>query len=405
MRTLATILISAAILIGAYVFTFGMPASIADLTGTASQGEDAAGPGAPAPARGARPGGPGGGSATTVVTAPLEMKPYVSVLSAIGTAQALRSVTVVSTAAGEVTEANLAANRLVEAGDVLVRIDSRSENLNLQIAQAELAQASDTVSRYEGLQATGNSTVTNVALSDARLAQQLAEAAVGLAQVALDDRTGRAPISGRLGLSTIDVGDTLTTDTAIVTIDSAEALLIEFEVPERAIGLLADVSGVLASTPTFTGRVFDGEITSFDSRIDSVTRSVTVKARIENPDGQLWPGMTFGVRLEHESDPLPALPSTAVTWSRVGSAVWIDMNGTAEQIPVTILYRQNDTVWIEGEIAEGTSVVIEGAQKLRSGTRIVTPDSAPRVERGPEKTTAGSRPEDQTVLAAEEESK
>lgn len=408
-RTAATIVLSVAILAGAYIFAFGLPVSVASLIGGPVGTEDSAGADATGPGKGGRsgnvpPGGRRGGTATTVVTAPLEMRPYVSVLSAIGSAQAHRSVSVSSTAAGEVIETNLSANRQVEAGDVLVRIDSRTENLDLQIAEAELAQAKATVSRYESLQATGNSTVTNVALSDARLAQQLAEAAVGLAQVALDDRTIRAPISGTLGLSSIEVGDTLATDTAIATIDDAEVLIVEFEVPERAIGLLADVEDVLASTPTFTGRVFDGKITSFDSRIDSVTRSVTVEARIENPDGLLWPGMTFAVRLEHESAPLRAVPSTAVTWSRTGSAVWADMDGTAERIPVTILFRRNDTVWIDGEIAEGTSVVTEGAQKLRPGARIVAPDAGPP-EDDRQKTTAGSAPQGQRVLVSDESSK
>jgi RND family efflux transporter MFP subunit len=116
--------------------------------------------------------------------------------------------------------------------------------------------------------------------------------------------------------------------------------------------------------------VFEGEIVSFDSRIDSLTRSVTVKARIANPDKALWPGMTFTVRLMQESAPLPALPSTAITWSRTGSSIWIDDGGVAKKVPVTILFRRNDTVWIDAKIAEGTMVVTEGAQKLREGARI-----------------------------------
>lgn len=416
MRTYVTIMISLAILTGAYILAFGMPASVANIGGIARQNEDAAisaravpdGTGNGTDAQGRTQGalgGAGGGNATTVVTAPLAMQPYVSVLSAIGSAKALRSVSVLSPAAGEVTEANLSANRQVEMGDVLVRLESRTEDLNLEIAEAELAQASDTVSRYERLQVTGNATVTDVALSEARLALRLAEAAVGLAQVALDDRTIRAPISGRLGLSSVEVGDTLAPDTAIVTIDDADALIVEFELPERAVGLLTDVTDVLADTPTFTGRVFDGEIRSFDSRIDSVTRSVTVEARIDNPNGLLWPGMTFTVRLEHESDPLPAVPSTAIAWSRVGSSVWIDTDGSAERIPVTILYRRNDTVWIEGEIVEGTTVVTEGAQKLRSGARIVSPFAVTAGSDDLQKTAADPGPEGASVQVAEAVSK
>lgn len=381
MRNFVMLVAAATILAAAYTLTFGLPAPLAAMIRPDSDVDLAAATDVAGSPAGARPDGaqragrPGGGSRpTTVVTTSLELRPYETILNAIGTASALRSADVISNATGTVIETNLLANREVVAGEVLLRLDSRVETLNLEIAQAELDQARETMSRYELLIAGGNSTVTGVAQSEAQLEQRLAEAALGLAQVALDDRLIRAPISGRLSLSDVEVGDVLNANSVITSIDDSETLLIEFELPERAIGLLADADGILASTSTFTGRVFEGEIVSFDSRIDSVTRSVTVKARIQNPDRLLWPGMTFAVRLIQESDPLPALPSTAITWSRTGSSVWIDADGVAKQVPVTILFRRDDTVWIDAEIAEGTKVVTEGAQKLRAGARISTGD-------------------------------
>ncbi len=388
MRKLINWVAAAAILFGAYVFTFGMPSAVSALIApdtaekTTSETERPA-----ATSTRARPSGPGtsgqrgGGRPSTaiaVVTAALEMQPYESVLNAIGTASSLRSVDVVSASAGTVIEVNLSANREVEKGDVLARFDARTQTLNLEIAQANLQQATETVTRYETLRQAGNSTVTDVTLSDARRAQRLAEAALGLAEVALDDRSIRAPISGRVGLSDIEVGDSLSVNSFIVNIDQAETLVVEFELPERAIGLLADAKEVLVSTSAFTGKVIAGKIVSFDSRIDAVTRSVTVKAQIDNSEALLWPGMTFSVRLLQESAPLPMLPSTAITWSRAGSSVWVDEGGVAKQVPVTILFRRDDSVWIDADITEGAMVVTEGAQKLRTGSQISTPGAAPR---------------------------
>ncbi|QCO57311.1 efflux RND transporter periplasmic adaptor subunit (plasmid) [Pseudorhodobacter turbinis] len=377
MRRLISLGMAAAILFGAYALTFGVPTAVSALIapgtgeGTHTTAATSAGP------SGARPAGRGKRSnTTTVVTAPLEMQPYESILNAIGTASSLRSVDIVSDSAGTVVEANLSANREVTEGDVLLRFDSRTEALNLEIAQANLQQASDTVTRYERLRQGGNSTVTDVTISDAQVALRLAEAAVGLAEVALDERSIPAPISGRLGLSDIQVGDRLSANDFIVNIDQADTLLVEFELPERAIGLLAEAKEVLVSTSAFTGKVITGEIISFDSRIDAVTRSVTVKARIDNSDALLWPGMTFAVRLLQESAPLPMIPSTAITWSRSGSSVWVDEGGTAKEVPVTILFRQNDSVWIDADIAEGTLVVTEGAHKLRAGSKISTAGGA-----------------------------
>lgn len=389
MRMFLTLITAVGILMGAYVLTFGIPALATALFGVEVENSDAADAlrgDALGAGRGRR-----GSTSTTVVTAPLTMMPYESTLNAVGSAEALRSVSVLSDAAGEVIEAHLPSNGEIEAGDVLVTLDARTETLNLEIAQAELEQARDTVNRYARLQANGNSTITAVTLSDAVVAQRLAQANVGLMEVALDDRTIRAPISGRLGLSDVEVGDVLAAGAEIVTIDDADALLVSFELPERAIGMLSDVDTVLASTPSFAGRVFDGNIVAFDSRLDSVTRSVTVEARIENPGGVLWPGMTFEVRIIHESAPMAAVPSTAITWSREGSKVWIHADGIAETVPVTILFRRDELVWIDADVAEGTLVVTEGAQKLREGARIATVgDDSPKSSRDGEEDGSGA---------------
>ncbi|WP_340245260.1 efflux RND transporter periplasmic adaptor subunit [Sulfitobacter pontiacus] len=364
MRKFVSLLVAVGLLFGAYAITFGLPGT--DATSEAAQPQSASG-GRPA---GGPPGGGRARGATSVVTTALEQRPYEVTLYATGTASSLRSADVVTETAGTVVETRLTANRDVEQGEVLVRLDARTQELNLEIARANLQQATDTVDRYDRLRAGGNSTITDVAQSEARVAQQLADAEVGLAEVALEDRTIRAPISGRLGLSEVEVGDILGANDVIATIDQTETLVVEFELPERAIGVLGQAHEVLVSTSAFVGRSITGEILSFDSRIDAVTRSVTVKAKIDNAERILWPGMTFAVRLLHESEPLPVLPSTAVTWSRMGAAVWVDDGGTAVRVPITILYRKNEFVWVEADIADGAMVVTEGAQKLRDGAKI-----------------------------------
>ncbi|HCI98765.1 efflux RND transporter periplasmic adaptor subunit [Sulfitobacter pontiacus] len=364
MRKFVSLLVAVGLLFGAYAITFGLPGT--DATSEAAQPQSAAG-GRPA---GGPPGGGRARGATSVVTTALEQRPYEVTLYATGTASSLRSADVVTETAGTVVETRLTANRDVEQGEVLVRLDARTQELNLEIARANLQQATDTVDRYDRLRAGGNSTITDVAQSEARVAQQLADAEVGLAEVALEDRTIRAPISGRLGLSEVEVGDILGANDVIATIDQTETLVVEFELPERAIGVLGQAHEVLVSTSAFVGRSITGDILSFDSRIDAVTRSVTVKAKIDNAERILWPGMTFAVRLLHESEPLPVLPSTAVTWSRMGAAVWVDDGGTATRVPITILYRKNEFVWVEADIADGAMVVTEGAQKLRDGAKI-----------------------------------
>lgn len=380
--TLRSACLSVLILVGAYLFTFGLPEF---MSGDASSGGGSA---VERPRGGGGGPGRGRGGATTVVLTPLSLQPYAGVMRAVGSAEAINSVTVNSSVAGEVTSVNVKANAVVAKGDVLVQLESKTQNLNLEIAKVKRDQAQATVTRYARLRAGGSSAVTNVEYTESRSDLALAEAEVGLAQIALDDRTIRAPIAGRLGMTNIEVGQVIAANSSIVTIDQSEALLVEFELPERSLALLATERKVLASTPLFTGRVFEGDIVSSDSRIDSVTRSVTVQARIDNSKGELWPGMTFSVRIIHTSEPLQALPSTAVTWSRNGSSIWIEQEGAAHQVPATILYRQGETVWIDADVPEGTMVVTEGAQKLREGAKIVDAGAVPSGDK-PAKGPAG----------------
>lgn len=365
-------ILSLTIIAGAYGVGFGVPEQVTQLWGgRATETADAP--------QSAQDGRRGQGRATTVVLTPLEARAYTLVLRTIGSAVSLHRTEVTATDAGEVIETALRANQRVEKGDVLLRLDDRTERLALEIAEANRDQAQATVTRYEGLRSNGSSVVTDVALSEARVALRLAEANVGLAEVALDDRTIVAPISGQLGLSDVSVGDRLSSGDAIVTIDDTSSLLATFEVPERSIGLLAEGKRVLVSTPTYAGRVFEGEITAFDSRLDSVTRSATVQAEIENPEGVLLAGMTFAIRMTEDTDPLPVVPATAITWDRTGAGIWAAEDGKARRFPVTIRYREGDQVWVETDAPLGAQIVAEGASKLREGAQV----TAAGARRGP----------------------
>jgi len=360
-------LLSAAVLAGAYSIAFGVPDQVSQLWGGAAEQEASQRSGGGG-GGGGRDGGRGQGRATTVVLSPLEERSYSLALRTVGSAVSLRRADVVATEAGEVVETALRANAMVEKGDVIVRLDDRTERLSLEIAQAEREQAQATVTRYEGLHTNGSSVVTDVALSEATVALRLAEANVGLAELALENRTIVAPIAGRLGLSEVNVGDRLTTGQVIVTIDDTSTLIAEFEVPERSIGLLAEGKRVSVSTPTYVGRVFEGSITAFDSRLDSVTRSATVQAEIDNSEGLLLSGMTFATRMTEDTDPLPVVPATAITWDRAGAGIWVSEEGKATRVPVTIRYRDSDQVWIETTAPVGAQIVTEGAAKLREGS-------------------------------------
>ena len=380
---------SVVILASAYLYAFGVPQPVAHVfgqpattaasadgsSGRKNPGQDALPGGSPNAGQTANPSAgdarPARGSRSTVVkTAKLAEQPYTLILRTIGSARSRLDVNVTSGQTGKVVDSALDANKIVTRGDTLLKLDDQTERLSLQIAEATRDKALDTVTRYRGLRSSGNLSVTQAELADAELDLDLAQASVGLAQHNLEERTFLAPISGRLGLSDLQVGDRVSVGDLVVTIDDSSTLLAEFEVPERSMALLEVGREVLVSTPTYAGRVFKGRITAFDSRLDSVTRSATVQAEINNDGDQLLSGMTFSVRMIDETDPLPLVPATAITWTRDGAGIWIIEDGRASRQPAAIRYRNGNSVWIDTTVRPGTPIVVEGAAKLRAGAPV-----------------------------------
>ncbi|MEP6019220.1 MAG: efflux RND transporter periplasmic adaptor subunit [Paracoccaceae bacterium] len=363
MRQLFVLLASGCVLCAAYFFSFGVPEAVKRVAGIdAAQSEEQ------------RPDRDGRaervGQETVVVMQPLSARHYNLVLTTIGTATSSRSIKVVSSVAGEITNVSINANNVVAAGDVLLQLDNRAEQIALNAAVTELEQAQDLFNRYESLRNNGNSTITDIIFVETEVALKLAEFNVNVAQNALDERTITAKIGGSLGLSDVQVGAYLNVGDAIVTINDSTAIVAEFEVPERSIALLETGKPVQISTPSYAGRVFDGTIIAFDSELDPTSRSATVRAEIDNPDGALIAGMTLSVRVVEQTEPLPVVPATAVTWRRGGANIWTVEDGVASPHPAAIRYRNGTRVWVETDLPLGATIITEGAAKLRAGTTV-----------------------------------
>ncbi|CAN0343838.1 unnamed protein product, partial [Chrysoparadoxa australica] len=149
----------------------------------------------------------------------------------------------------------------------------------------------------------------------------------------------------------------------IVKITDQSSLTVEFGLPDRAAGIVQVGQSVWLTTGSLQGHVFEGAVEGFDGQIDSTTRTIKVRAQVDNPAGQLLPGMVFQVVMADENAPLPVVPANAITWSREGAAVWVARDGKAEAVLVTIRHRENDRVWLNGDLPDGTQVFVEGVQK------------------------------------------
>ncbi|TKT77561.1 efflux RND transporter periplasmic adaptor subunit [Aquamicrobium sp. LC103] len=313
--------------------------------------------------------GPAGGAASgVVVTAPVETATINDRLTAIGSGRALRSVSVTPFTAGRLTEILVESGSRVEAGSVIARIDSDTEEIALDRANFALEDATARLARIRALRT--SNTATQVQLTETEL--ELSNARLGLreAQLALERRSVTAPISGIVGILPVSAGNYVTSQTEVATIDDRSEIVIEFWIPERFAGMVDIGQAVSATSVARPTEQFSGEISAMDNRIDPQSRTLRVQARILNADDALRAGMSFQVTMRFPGDTYPSIDPLAIQWGTDGAFVWVVDAGRAKRVPVQIIQRNTNNVLVSGDLGLDATVVTEGIHNVRDGVEV-----------------------------------
>lgn len=299
------------------------------------------------------------------------------IVSAIGTGRARRSVTLYPKATGEIRHYFVAAGERVAKGQPILQLDRREAELAVKVAKTRLIGADRLMKRAEQLQKRNINSQANV--DDARNVVARAEFELQQADEALADREMKAPFDGVAGIAKVELGDRVSNTTAIVTLDDRSELIVQFEVAEEFLASLKVGQKVAAGTPSFRDRKFEGTIGHIDSRIDPLSRTVTVRANIPNRGDLLRPGMSFVVDLTIPGKVHPTVHELALQWRKGVSYVWRVRDGKAEKVVVNSVKRRNSIILIDGGITKGDLVVIEGVHRLRPGrpVRFSIPETLP----------------------------
>jgi membrane fusion protein (multidrug efflux system) len=181
-----------------------------------------------------------------------------------------------------------------------------------------------------------------------------------------------APFDGILGLRQVSPGSLVTPGTPIATLDDISLIKLDFQVPERFLAVLAKGQEVTARSGTYPDREFDGRVTSVDSRVDPVTRSVTARAEIPNRDRLLRPGMLMSVQVFLQPRQAIVVPEIAVVQVGTESFVYrVKADGTVERAVIALGSRRQGAVEVTSGLSAGERIVVEGTVKLREGARVV----------------------------------
>ena len=323
---------------------------------------------------------PGAGGApppTAVVTARVAPIEWRDTIEALGTARANESVTLTAKVSETVRKVGFDSGDIVRAGDVIVDLSSGAQLAGLEEARASFQEAERQLARGQELAPT--KIISESQLDTLRSTRDAAKARMDVVRAQLSDRVITAPFDGILGFRQVSPGTLVTPGTPIATLDDISVIKLDFTVPERYLAVLARGQDVAAKSETYPDREFAGRIASVDSRVDPVTRSVTVRAEIPNADRLLRPGMLMSLDVFLAPRQAVVVPEIAVLQVGADAFVYrVKADQTVERAKVELGSRRQGEVEVRAGLADGDRVVTEGTVKLREGASVVEADAGPR---------------------------
>lgn len=330
-----------------------------------------------------------------VTSTKVEAAQWPSSRAAIGTLVAVRGVTLAAELPGLVREIDFDSGAVVRRGEVLVKLDTSTEEAQLVSARADAELARVALQRARTLRRNNANAEADLDAADARAKQ--AAAAVATLQATIAKKTIRAPFDGRLAIRQVELGQVLASGTPIASLQSVHPIHADFWLPQQALAELTVGMKSRLRTDVFPQLSWDGFITTVNSEVDVATRNVRVRATFPNTDGRLRPGMFGNVDvLSPEARQVLVIPSTAVIYAPYGDSVFAleekkDPKGNvglfARQKFTRLGERRGDLVAVVSGLDAGETIVSSGAFKLRNGMPVVVKnDLAPSVELAPKPT-------------------
>lgn len=322
----------------------------------------------------------------TVSSATATTNSRIPFLESTGSVVAVQEVVVTSEVAGPVESINFQSGQNVEAGTLLVKLDTAVDQAELKglIASGKLAEANFKRDK----QLIERKAVSSLNYETSVAGLRNAEASIESQKATISKKSIRAPFSGKLGIRQVNLGEYLQAGTPIVSLQALDKVYVDFHLPEQHFSEAKIGQKVLIKVAAWPERAFSGSVTAIDARISEATRNFTVQATLDNPDHALLPGMFSEVQLiTGDARALITVPEQAVERKLYGTSVFVisektpDAETSEEQssepeLTVNRRYVQtglsiDGLVEITSGLEAGEQVVVAGQLKLQNGSRVV----------------------------------
>ncbi len=314
-------------------------------------------------------------------------------LAATGSLVAVQGVTVSAEVPGKITRISFEPGATVAAGDLLVQLDTSTEEAQLAAADASLALAEVNLKRQRDLRVQNTNAPSDLDAAEAQSKQAAAASAAIRAVIA--KKSIRAPFAGRLGLRYVNLGQNLNAGDAISSLQTLDPIYVNFSVPQQNLPLLKAGGSVRLTCDVAPGEKFDGRINAISPEIDQATRSVRVQATLANAAEKLRPGVFASVEIVLPSvQRVLAIPATAVLYSPSGDSVFVieekkdaktgQAAKTLRQQFVQLGGTRGDFVNVTSGLKAGEQIVTSGVFKLRNGGAVTVDNTyAPDAKQSP----------------------
>jgi membrane fusion protein, multidrug efflux system len=310
-----------------------------------------------------------GPSSVAVSTAQVATKAMIRSINSLGTGIANKSITLTSSTSDFITELNIREGKLVKKDDVIARLHDVEEKARVTELEGILQDQKRQLDRLKNLATTQATAQQMLDEQQTKVNTTLAQLDIAKAQLA--QMTISAPFSGYLGLRQVSQGAYINSGTVITTLDDLDTLRVAFSVAEHYLADIAVGMPLTVTNAAYGDTRFAGTVSAIDTRLDPVTRTVTVHGALPNTDLRLRPGMLLNVKLELDNRMALQISEKALVPQQQKQFVYkVAAGNTVQPVEVTIGQRIPGWVEIFSGLEEGDEVVVEGIQKLRAGVSI-----------------------------------
>ena len=290
-------------------------------------------------------------------------------LPAYGNLRPRRSVNITAPQTGEVRAILFEDGASVAAGVPLVMLDSNVAQAQVASSQARYKTNEENLRRTRDLARQGLESTRSVEQAQSEAASAMADLRTNQARLELT--TLRAPFAGSLGVRLIDQGATVSAGDKIVTIEDRTRLFVDIRVPSRYLSNLRPGMDVWLQLPESEVSLGTGKLSLVENNVSADTRSVLVRAELDNADGRLAPGLFVRTSIVLATRPnAVVVPTEAIQRELIGAYVFVVTNGIAARRPVQLGHSRGEVVEVTQGLKVNERIVTVGGFRLNDGDRV-----------------------------------